>query len=118
MRPILPSGDLATRIVAMLAAETLRFLHNPYNRGVMPRPLSLDTPLEVERLQIEGWRRMSPADKARMVTTLTTAAIEMAKAGIRQRHPDESPESHRMRLAEILHGPELARRMFPNLPAR
>jgi hypothetical protein len=85
---------------------------------VTPRPLSLDTPLEVERLQIEGWRRMSLADKARMVTALTTAAIEMANAGIRHRHPDESPESHRMRLAEILHGPELARRMFPNLPVR
>jgi hypothetical protein len=89
---------------------------NPYNRGVKPRPLSLDTPLEVERLQIEGWRRMSPADKAAMVTALTAAVIEMAKAGIRQRHPDESSEVHRMRLAEILHGPELARRMFPNMP--
>jgi hypothetical protein len=85
---------------------------------VAPRPLSLDTSPEVERLQIEGWRRMSPADKAQMVTALTTAAIEMAKAGIRQRHPDESLESHRMRLAEILHGPELARRLFPDLLAR
>jgi predicted Fe-S protein YdhL (DUF1289 family) len=78
--------------------------------------LSLDTPREVERLQIEGWRRMSPADKAAVVTALTTAAIEMAKARIRQRHPDESPESHEMRLAELLHGPELARSMFPSLP--
>jgi hypothetical protein len=85
---------------------------------VTPRPLSLDTPPEVERLQLEGWRRMSPADKARIVTALTTAALEMAKAGIRRRHPQESPESQRMRLAEILHGPELARRMFPNLPVR
>lgn len=83
-----------------------------------PRPLSLDTPFEVERLQIEGWRRMSPAEKAAMVNALTTAAIEMAKAGIRHRHPGESPERHRMRLAEILHGTEIARRLFPDLPAR
>jgi hypothetical protein len=85
---------------------------------VTPRPLSLDTSPEVERLQIEGWRRMSPAEKAAIVTALSTATIEMARAGVRQRHPDESPESQRMRLAEILHGSELARRLFPDLLAR
>jgi len=85
---------------------------------VNPRPLTLDTSREVERLQIEGWRRMSPAEKARTVTSLTTAAIEMTKAGIRHRHPDESPEFHRMRLAEILLGTDLAHRVFPNLSPR
>ena len=73
------------------------------------RPLSLDTPPAIERLQIEGWRRMSPADKANTVRALTAATIEMAKAGIRHRHPDESPAQHRHRLAVILLGPDLAR---------
>jgi len=40
---------------------------------------------------------------------LTAATIEMAKAGIRHRHPDESPAQHRHRLAVILLGPDLAR---------
>jgi hypothetical protein len=83
-----------------------------YNRAVTSRPLSLDTSPEIERLQIEGWRRMSPADKAGLVRALTVATIEMTKAGIRHRHPDESAEQHRMRLAEILLGPDLARRAF------
>lgn len=52
---------------------------------------------------------MTPADKARTVTALTRAAIGMTVAGIRHRHPDESPSMHRRRLAEILLGPELAR---------
>jgi hypothetical protein len=79
-------------------------------------PLSSDTPLEIERLQIEGWRRMTPADKARAVTALTRAAIDMTKAGIRDRHPDETAEQHRGRLAEILLGRELAHRAFGDVP--
>jgi hypothetical protein len=72
-------------------------------------PLSLDTSPEIERLQIEGWRRMSAAEKAGLVRALTAATIEMAKAGIRHRHPDESPAAHRRRLATLLLGPDLAR---------
>ena len=82
------------------------------------RPLAFDTPLEVERLQVEGWRRMSAADKATMVTALTTAAIQMAEAGIRHRHPDGSPEEHRRRLADVLLGSELAARLFDDEPER
>ena len=73
------------------------------------RPLALDTSPDIERRQIEGWRRMTPADKARTVTALTRAALAMTVAGIRHRHPDETPSSHRRRLAEILLGPDLAR---------
>lgn len=88
-----------------------------YDRGVVHPPLSFDTPAEIERLQIEGWRRMSAADKASTVTALTRAAIAMTLAGIRHRHPDETPEQHRMRLAEILLGSDLARRVY-SIPAR
>lgn len=72
--------------------------------------LSNDTAPDIERLQIEGWRRMTPAEKARTVTALTRAAIDMTKAGIRDRHPEESEDQHRIRLAEILLGRELAHR--------
>ena len=84
-----------------------------YNRP-MPRSLASDTAAEIERLQIEGWRQMSAAQKAATVTALTRAAIQMTKAGIRHRHPGESEGSHRTRLAEILFGSELARHVFPH----
>ena len=79
-----------------------------------PRPLSFDTPPEIERVQIEGWRRMSAAVKATTVRALTAATIEMAKAGIRHRHPDETAAQHRHRLALILLGPALARHVRPD----
>jgi hypothetical protein len=36
-----------------------------------PVPLSLDRSPEIERLQVERWRRMSPAEKAALVSGLT-----------------------------------------------
>lgn len=85
---------------------------------MVDRRLALDTSPEIEARLIEGWRRMSPADKARLVTALTTSAIEMTKAGIRHRHPDESPASHRRRLAVILLGPELSRHVAADADGR
>jgi hypothetical protein len=78
-------------------------------------PLSLDTSPEIERRQIEGWRRMSSDQKAATVTALTSTAIALAVAGIRHRHPDEGPDAHRIRLAVVLHGRERARQIFPDL---
>ncbi len=78
----------------------------------MRRPLALDTPADIERLQIEGWRRMTSAEKAATVTALTRASIAMTEAGIRHRYPEESADTHRRRLADILLGPDLARQVF------
>jgi hypothetical protein len=55
---------------------------------------------------------MTPAEKASAVTAMTRASIEMTRAGIRHRYPEESAESHRKRLAEILLAPELAHRVY------
>ena len=80
------------------------------------RQLAADTPPEIERLQIEGWRRMAPAEKAGLVRALTAASFEMALAVIRHRHPDESPATHHRRLADIRLGLDLARRVFSDRP--
>jgi hypothetical protein len=76
--------------------------------------LSLDTSADIERRQVESWRRMSAAEKAAMVTGLTRAACAMAEAGVRQRHPDASPREHFLRLAAILLGPDLACLAYPD----
>ncbi|MBA3949863.1 MAG: hypothetical protein H0X44_07960 [Acidobacteria bacterium] len=78
-------------------------------------PLSLDTSPEIEYLQVEGWRRMSPDQKAATVSALTAAAIAMAVAGVADRHPRETERMRRYRLAEVLHGPELARKACGHL---
>lgn len=84
----------------------------------MPRqPLASDTAPEIERLQIEHWRAMSPAQKADVVTGLTQAVYEMASAGVRQRHPGSSPREHFLLLAIDVLGRDLACRAYPDAAA-
>jgi len=78
-------------------------------------PLSQDTPLDIERRQIEGWRRMSASEKAAMIAGLTRAAVELAAAGVRARHPDASPREQFLRRAIVLLGPDLARKAYPDV---
>ncbi|MBI4265712.1 MAG: hypothetical protein HY657_15160 [Acidobacteria bacterium] len=82
-----------------------------------PQPLSLDTSPEVERMQIERWRRMSPGEKAAIVAGLTQAVYDLALAGIRLRHPGASPREQFLRLALITLGPDLARQAYPEIAA-
>jgi hypothetical protein len=88
-----------------------------YNRVVPSVPLNQDTSREIERIQVEGWRRMSADRKAALVTGLTRAAVTMTLAGIRHRHPGASPREQQLRLALITLGPELARKAFPEIDA-
>ena len=83
----------------------------------METQLSLDTPADVERRQIEGWRRMSPADKAAMVTGLTQTVQALALAGVRARHPAASPREQFLRLAILILGPRLASAAYPDAAA-
>jgi hypothetical protein len=82
---------------------------------VRPTRLSADTSPEIEQLQIERWRQMSPADKAAMVSGLTEAAFTLARAGVRHRYPHASDREHFLRLAIVTLGPELARKAYPDL---
>ena len=77
--------------------------------------LSRDSSPEVERLQIDLWRRMSPLDKARAVDGLSRATQELALAGIRQRHPHASEHECLLRLAMLKLGPRLAVRVYPEV---
>lgn len=89
----------------------------PYNLSVTPVPLSLDTSPEIESLQINRWRHMSPAQKAAAVSGLTQAVHDLALAGVRLRHPQDSARVQFLRLALITLGSELARRAYPEIAA-
>ena len=78
------------------------------------RPLAADTPVEVEDRQIDVWRRMSTAQKAALVSGLTNAALEMTKAGRRERYPDASERELPLRLAVLTLGNDLAERAYPD----
>ena len=82
----------------------------------MPRqPLALDTSPEVEALQIERWRQMTPAEKGEIITGLTRAVFELAAAGVRHRYPEATPREQFLRLAIVTLGPDLALRAYPEI---
>jgi hypothetical protein len=77
--------------------------------------LALDTSAEVEQLQIERWRNMTPPEKAALISGLTRAAFELSAAGVRHRYPNSSPREQFLRLAIVTLGPELASAAYPDI---
>ena len=76
------------------------------------KPLSADTHPEIERILIEGYRRMSPERKCRIVWDLTATTRQLATARIRQQHPDASARELALRLASLWIDPETMVRAF------
>ncbi len=58
---------------------------------------------------------MTVAEKAAVVTGLTEAVYELARAGIRHRYPNASPREQFLRLAIVSLGPDLARKAYPDI---
>ncbi len=66
------------------------------------KPMSLDTPPEIEERQLEGYRRMTPREKLRRIVELNRSVAQMAAAGIRARYgPDLSERELLLRLAAL-----------------
>jgi hypothetical protein len=63
-------------------------------------------------MQIERLRQMPPWRKMELVGDLNEAVRTLALAGLRQRHPDDTPAQRRRRLADLMLGPELAARVY------
>jgi len=74
--------------------------------------LSRDTASDIEQMQIEHLRRLPAWRKLALVGEMNRTVQTMALAGLRQRHPDDTPEQRRRRLAALLLGSELATRAY------
>jgi hypothetical protein len=71
-----------------------------------------DTHPKMEALQIQFIRRMPAWKKISMVDGLNDMVKTLAITGIKQRHPNATPEQiHRM-LAELMLGADLARKVY------
>ena len=77
--------------------------------------LSADTSSEIDRLQIEQWQQMSAAQKGAVVSGLTQAVYDLARAGVRHRYPTASPHEQFLRLAIVTLGLDLARKAYPDI---
>ena len=80
--------------------------------------LSADTSPDVENTQIERLRQMPPWRKMALMAEMSQTVRTLAMAGLRQRHPDDTPALRRRRMAGLLLGPELAARVYGPLPEK
>ena len=60
---------------------------------------------------------MTATEKAAIVTGLTKAVFDLARAGIRDRYPDASPREQFLRLAVVTLGEALATKAYPEIVA-
>ena len=79
---------------------------------------SADTSPDIENIQIERLRQMPPWRKMALMAEMGQTVRTLALAGLRQRHPDDTPALRRRRLADLLLGPELATRVYGPLPEK
>lgn len=75
-----------------------------------------DTHPKIEALQIELLRQASPARKMTMLAQLNDSARTLALAGLRARYPHASETELHRRLADLLLGKDLARKVYGGLP--
>jgi hypothetical protein len=76
------------------------------------RTQASDTTLEAERVLIERYRAMSPADKLSIVRALCRATDELALVGARLRHPGASARELRLHAASTRLPAEAMRAAF------
>lgn len=72
---------------------------------------SEDTSPEIERVQIELIRKMSPAKKFMLVRSMTQTMIQASRANIQALHPDADESELRLLFIELYYGKELAQRV-------
>ncbi len=74
--------------------------------------LSSDTHPKMEALQIELIRRMPAWKKLAVVEGLNETVRTLAVSGIRERHPNATPQEVQRMLADLILGAELARKVY------
>jgi len=81
-------------------------------------PVPRDTSPDAERVLIEGYRRMSPADKLERVAALNRALVALSTARLHAQYgPDMSPRELRLRLAALRLDSEVMRTILAWDPA-
>lgn len=68
-----------------------------------------DTPPDIRRRLVDGWRAMSPLKKAALVDAWSSDCRALAVAGLRERHPLAAHDELQLRLGSLLLGAATAR---------
>jgi hypothetical protein len=95
-----------------VATESLALTTNGIFLGVRPRDTSSDS----HEAQLRAYRQLGPSGRARVAARLSADTRELARAGIRSRHPEYRDEEVEIALRRLLLGDELFHRAWPALP--
>ncbi len=71
-----------------------------------------DTHPQMEALQIQLWRQANPTQKMNMVAQLNASARLLALTGLRSRYPQADEAELRRKLAALILGEDLARKVY------
>ena len=82
------------------------------------RTQSIDTDPTIERIQIEGLRRMTPMQRLLLADSWTRDIQALSWAGLRRLHPEADELELRLLWVAHLYGAELAERVRAYLAAR
>lgn len=74
---------------------------------------SRDTTSESHEAQLQAYRRLGSAGRANIAARLSADTRELARGGIRARHPDYTDEEVERALRRLWLGDELFRRAWP-----
>ena len=74
--------------------------------------LSSDTHPKMEALQIQLWRHASPTRKMQALAQLIASARILALTGLHSRFPNANEAELRFKLAGLILGDELARKVY------
>ena len=73
---------------------------------------SIDTPPEIERIIMEGYRKMSFGKKMELIDELNVMLDSFVRSDVRSRHPDADEREVRLRIASRQIPPELMKKAF------
>ena len=79
--------------------------------------MNRDTAPETEVILFNMWRDTPAWRKLQMMEGLNRSARQLSLVGLKQRHPNASPEELQRRFAHMVLGPELATRVYGPLSA-
>jgi hypothetical protein len=75
------------------------------------RTQSTDTDPSVERIQIEGLRRLTPTQRFQIANRLTRSAFTLSWANFRRKHADLDENEAALLWVRVLYGDDLADRV-------
>lgn len=72
-----------------------------------------DTSEAAFQAQMAVWQRLGPEGRVALAGRISLSARQLARDGIRQRHPDYSEDQVRRALLRLLYGDDIVQKMWP-----